>query len=279
MNSQPSSNPPMTSPQPEGAVADVAMVCGKHDVDMFQDAAGEWFCHPCRIDAMRDRELASGREEALRAQGARKQAEIEARLGSACIPTRYRELDFGTYPVKNEKAQFACNTLRSYAAQFAHARKHGTSVLLLGNAGTGKTGLALSLANAVVRDHGMTAVYMKAYGAIRHQRDTWGRKGRTERDALDDLVQPDLLVLDEVGTNMGSAAEMAMLFEVIDGRYGERRPTVLISNLPMDDYESAGQKRPGLRTFLGPRVIDRFKDDRSFTLSFDWPSLRGGQQG
>ncbi|MGH8028035.1 MAG: ATP-binding protein [Pseudoxanthomonas sp.] len=247
--------------------------CDLHDVDLLEGENG-MYCHFCRMAAQRRRDEEA--QETVRAQELvqERMADIERRLGTACIPARYRELSFDTYPGVTAEAKLAANTLRRYANTFRESRKQGISALLLGGAGTGKTGLALCVANAIVRDHNMTAVYMKAYGAVRHQRDTWGRKGRTEREALDDLVLPDLLILDEVGTNIGTPAEMQMLFEVLDERYGEKRPTILISNLPMKNYGPAGEHQ-GLRAFLGPRLIDRFNDDGSFNLLFDWPSLRG----
>lgn len=206
-----------------------------------------------------ERDAANAREAA-----ARRQADLEERLGAA-IPPRWRDLDFSTFPGTHPTALQNCSVLRGYANTFkTHNLPQGISCLITGGVGTGKTGLALCVANSIVRD-GLSAVYMRAYGAVVHQRDTWGRRGITQRQALDNLLAPDLLVLDDVGTGLNGAGELAMLFEVVDERYMHQKPTMLISNLPL----------PALREFLGQRIVDRFKDDGSFTLAFDWPSLRG----
>lgn len=238
-----------------------------------------WSCATCDAETARKAEIEAHQQfddRRLAAMRDRKQAEIEARIGAAGIPARYRDHSFDTFPpVDHPGARRACTVLRSFANRWLSVAPRGISGLLLGGAGTGKTGLACSVANKIMRDDRATALFMSAYGAVRHQRDTWGRKGRTEREALDDLLNVDLLILDEIGASVGTDFEMTCLFEVINGRYAARKPTFLLSNLPMGDYEHEGRTLPGLRTFLGPRVVDRFRDDGSFTLAFDWPSLRG----
>lgn len=249
--------------------------CDRHPWAALDNVGG---CHFCMTEAMsRDEqtaEIVQRRAETL----AGKQAELERRIGAAGIPQRYQAFNFDTFPATTREAKRAVAVMRSYVNQWPKLRRQGVSALLVGGTGTGKSGLAIAVANALIREGLGTAHFITAYGAVRHQRDTWGRKRRTERDALQDLLTPDLLILDDVGASVGSDAEMTMLFEVINGRYAEQKPTFLTSNLPLEDWDSPSGKRPGLRTYLGQRVIDRFRDDGSFTLAFDWPSLRGARE-
>lgn len=255
--------------------------CEVHPEEKMLRGVGNvrWVCGACARAAIAQQQRLDHEARDAQARQAtheREQAEIDRRLGAAGIPARYLDRTFDTFPTPDsERARRHVSTLRSYANRFPAMRQKGISALLVGGTGTGKTGLACSVANVVVREHGATAAFMTAYAAVRHQRDTWGRRGKTEREALDDLLKPDLLILDEVGTSVGGDSELSMLFEVLNGRYEQRRPVLLLSNLPLDDYEAAGVKRPGLRTYLGPRIVDRFRDDGSFTLAMDWPSLRG----
>lgn len=267
--------------EPEGAEATAEAAagtfCTRHGREMWLHEANGWTCDECRME----RDAAVSHQEfhtkRAREDAARKQDELSRRLGAACIPARFQSLTFDGFPAVTADQCRARDLMRAYANRFAQSRKDGVSALLVGGTGTGKTGLALCVANTIVADQGRTAVFMTAYGAVRHQRDTWGRKGRTEREALDDLLEPDLLVLDDVGASVGTAVEMAMLFEVINGRYGEKKPTLLTSNLPLNDTDRGGSKLPGLRTMLGSRIIDRFNDDGSFVVTFSWPSLRGAR--
>ncbi|MGH8080380.1 MAG: ATP-binding protein [Lysobacter sp.] len=263
-----------------------APLCPKHQCAM--DRAGftalignkppaDFICPRCSDELIAQADAARFAQRGVderRDQARRKQEEFEARVGSAAIPARYRDFSFDTFPAEpNTKAAIVCQKFRSYANSFHSMRARGVSALLIGGTGAGKTGLACSVANRILLD-GFTAAFMSAYSAVRHQRDAWGRRDKTERAALDDLLRPDLLILDELGTSASSEGEMALLYEVINGRYSAQLPTFLLTNLPMEDYKLAGADRPGLRTYLGPRVIDRFRDD-GFTIAFDWPSLRG----
>ena len=281
MNSPQNSADLVPSVEPDANSAEPPPRCEAHPQEQMLKGIGTtpWVCAECaRIAIAHQKTLDHERlaADARKANFEREQADLERRLGAAGIPPRYLDRTFDTFPVpEGELARKHLSTLRSYSNRFPAMREKGISALLVGGTGTGKTGLACSVANVVVRHHGFTAAFMTAYAAVRHQRDTWGRRGKTEREALDDLLKPDLLILDEVGTSVGGDSELSMLFEVLNNRYEQRRPVMLLSNLPMDDYEAAGVKRPGLRTYLGPRIIDRFRDDGSFTLAMDWPSLRG----
>lgn len=263
--------------------ADETPICEKHGVEMTPTAGmsiasitlpRRWSCPACDDEAVRRFAAAEhARTDPARQAKRAQQAEIEARLGRAGIPSRYREQTFDTFPGRAEKALHAVRALRSYANQWPKAKAGNVSMILVGGVGTGKTGLACAVANTVMREHGDTALFITATGAVRHMRDTWGRRDRAEGEALSDLVSVDLLVLDEVGTNVGTDSEMSLLFEIINERYAKGAPTVMISNLPMDDAPGT----IGLRSFLGPRIMNRFADDGSFVLAFDWPSLRGAR--
>jgi DNA replication protein DnaC len=86
---------------------------------------------------------------------------------------------------------------------------------------------------------------------------------RTERQAVLDLVEPDLLILDEVGLQKNSDWEHEKLYEIINGRYEREKPMIVMSNEDID----------GLRAFLGERCVDRLRE-KGKALAFDWQSYR-----
>ena len=79
------------------------------------------------------------------------------------------------------------------------------------------------------------------------------------------LVYPDLLIIDEIGVQFGSEFEKNLIFDILNERYENRRPTLLLSNLTV----------PEVRAFLGERIYDRLKEDGGRCVSFDWQSHRG----
>jgi DNA replication protein DnaC len=77
------------------------------------------------------------------------------------------------------------------------------------------------------------------------------------------FARVDLLVLDEVGVQYGSKAELVMLTELIDERYSAKRPTIVVSNLGSAE----------LIDMVGERAADRLAE-HGVDLLFDWPSFR-----
>jgi len=88
---------------------------------------------------------------------------------------------------------------------------------------------------------------------------------RTEIEAFALLTTPDLLVLDEVGVAIADEAKRrAILFDVLNARYNERRPTILIGNLIATE----------LAVYLGERTMERLTESGSALVAFTWASHR-----
>ncbi|MDV7919996.1 ATP-binding protein, partial [Pseudomonas aeruginosa] len=73
----------------------------------------------------------------------------------------------------------------------------------------------------------------------------------TERDALEELAGFDLLVIDELGAQGGTEYELGLLHEVIDRRYREMRPTVVVSNMSAQEVAK----------YIGDRAVDRLREN------------------
>ncbi|MFQ2315847.1 ATP-binding protein [Aeromonas caviae] len=153
------------------------------------------------------------------------------------------------------------------------AIKEGTpapSLVMLGKPGTGKSLIAsATMASALAlegeKHSRLTAAYTTASGMFRQIRATWDRKSeQTEGQVLDHLTSLDLLVIDEMGVQAGSENEMQLMFEVLDGRHRNMKPTVFLSNLPFDE----------LKLYLGERVISRLRQDGGKVIAFNGDDQR-----
>lgn len=154
---------------------------------------------------------------------------------------------------------------REYADQFAKHREDGRCIVMTGTPGTGKTHLAAAIASQVATTTSMTAVYRTVSSMLQFIKGSYGDKAEyTEAQAFASLVDPDLLILDEVGATKPSEYELATLFNVINGRYEDQRPTIVISNL---DAARLGE-------VLGDRSVDRLREGRGIGLVFDGESQR-----
>lgn len=201
---------------------------------------------------------------AISAKTARERTEMAIHFQQACIPKRFQGRNFEGYDVRNEGQRRAKITAQRYAEDFHIARSDGACLCFTGDPGTGKTHLAAAIGNHVIA-HGSTALFMTAYNAVGKIKDTWRPGSKlTEAQALKLFLAPDLLILDEVGAQHGSEAEKLMLFNIINGRYEEMLPTIVVSNLPL----------PHLVKVLGNRAVDRLKENGGAVVEFKWESFR-----
>jgi DNA replication protein DnaC len=130
--------------------------------------------------------------------------------------------------------------------------------------GTGKSHLAAAIMISLI-DGKRQVQYVACMAMIRAVRDTW-RKGaeQSERSVIAHFgTTVDLLVIDEVGVQYGSDSEQTILFEILDRRYSEMRPTILLTN----------QDKAGFKSLVGDRVFDRLSETCRW-VAFDWESYR-----
>jgi DNA replication protein DnaC len=203
--------------------------------------------------------------ELARERRAARQAAMESAIGRAGIPRRFRQHSFDDY-VANGEAQLRALTLsREYAANFAAIRERGNCLLLVGGPGTGKTHLACAILGQVITA-GHSGLFLTVSEGLRLIRSTYSPgASQNEAQVFETLTSPDLLVLDEVGVAIGNDAKRrAMLFDVLNARYGEMRPTILIGNLTAAEMEQ----------YLGERIMERLMDLGSIMVPFTWSSYR-----
>lgn len=248
----------------------VAHTCPKHgemQVEVFKifKDFGPASCTTCKAET----EAQHAADEAARKnreQGARDKAALEARLKGSLIPPRFQQKHFGNYRPATAEAKAIFESCRRYAEDFPARLESGSSMILCGPAGTGKTHLACAIGNHIIHHHAKSAVYMQVSAAIRMVKETYSKGSeRTEQDAINWFKKPALFILDEVGVQFGTDAERFILFEIINARYEDMKPTLLLSNLAME----------GLIQYAGERVIDRMKENGGKLLPFVWQSHRG----
>ena len=237
-------------------------VCDEHgEYEAIQTPVNTWTGCPDCLQIVEKR-----RDEEARAMRDREWKERRARqlLGRAAIPQRFADRRLSTYVPQGEPARRALEIATTYAANFELMLERGSGLIFCGGVGTGKTHLAVGIAHEIMaRD--LSPVFTSVMGAVRVVKETYSRDANmTERDAIRSFITPDLLILDEVGVQFGSDTEKLILFEIINGRYEEVKPTIVISNLAKD----------ALAQFLGERSFDRLREGGGRLVVFDWPSYR-----
>lgn len=194
----------------------------------------------------------------------RQERELKARLGGKDgIAKRFTRCSFDNYEVNHESQSQIKDVLKDFERDFEDHLENGTPVLLLGGVGTGKTHLACSIANEIA-ERGYDSIFRSVSALVRSIRDCWGRSGE-EAKLIELYKSVDLLIIDEVGVQAGSDNERNILFDIINGRYEEVKPTIMISNLKIEDFTKA----------VGQRIASRIQHD-GLLLPFSWNDYRKG---
>lgn len=129
-------------------------------------------------------------------------------------------------------------------------------LVLTGEVGVGKTGLAVSLLAEALR-MGEQGLYVVLPDFLSRIRATYGKTDELdELEVLESVISAPWLVLDDVGTATLSAWGREKLFTVVNHRLSYKRRTIFTTNLPIEDAGDGGETFP---QHVGPRTWDRIR--------------------
>tara|TARA_R100000231_G_scaffold804_1_gene1464 strand:- start:34 stop:807 length:774 start_codon:yes stop_codon:yes gene_type:complete len=238
--------------------------CSEHGAYTSTNFMGEhWSECPYCMGIRRDKEAKEQIERDKQAEIERKQRRWIAKIGSAAIPERFKDRTLESYKAKTTGQKKALAFAEEYAKNFDNVLQTGRCAIFVGKPGTGKTHLAIGIALAVMQQK-RSPLFVTVQRLIRRVKDSWHTKNETESQVVEVYASPDLLILDEVGVQFGSEFEKQVLFDVLNTRYENRKPSILLSNIP----------REQLADYLGERVTDRLREDGGKMIGFDWDSYR-----
>lgn len=115
-------------------------------------------------------------------------------------------------------------------------------LLLEGAYGCGKTHLAAAIANAAVQ-RGLPTLFITVPDLLDSLRFAYGNPETTFEARFDEIKNADLLVMDDFGTQNATAWAQEKLFQIINYRYINNLPTVITTNLILDEIESRIRSR------------------------------------
>jgi len=214
-------------------------------------------CPKCEVDRERAEKLA---EAQAKAEAQRKR--LDAMLRASGIPERVKDCTFSNYRADTDGQKAAMQSAMDFAMAFGVRRKTGDSLIFAGRPGTGKGHLAAAIMHKLMPEY--LPVYTTCLDMIRAVRDTWRKDSKhSETQVLQELEDADLLIIDEIGVQYGTDGEQTIIFDVLDRRYRQMKPSVLITN----------QDMAGLKSFIGERAYDRLTQTAKWVV-FDWGSYR-----
>lgn len=242
---------------------DVVVSCDKHGeqaVKRISSFGGKPFNQPgepsCPICAQ-ERQQAQQVEQ--RAQQAAEH--IERIVKASRIPLNYADFTFDDYRADTAHQQRNRDLCARYTASLAEKKNPGWLVLT-GRPGTGKTMLLGCMVRALAGVR-IVSCYTTQAAMGREFRATYQRNAEiSEAELFDRYAEVPVLMLDELAVFSTEGTDR-VLFELLDTRYANGRPTVIATNHPRNRLEDV----------LGERLFDRLREAATF-LAFDWESAR-----
>lgn len=153
--------------------------------------------------------------------------------------------------------------VRSYAETFTLTeQKQSESLLFLGGTGLGKTHLSTAIARTVI-ERGYDVFYNSAVGMISdfECRRFGNAAAMGDADNTERYVSCDLLILDDLGTEMFNQFTQSTIYYVLNTRLNASRPTVISTNLRAEELRKNYSDRITSRLIGEFRVLPFYGTD------------------
>lgn len=131
---------------------------------------------------------------------------------------------------------------RYYADNFDNS---GKNLIFIGGTGLGKTHLSTSIAKVVI-ENGFDVVYDSAPNIFN---DFNKEQFKDETGLTDKYFECDLLILDDLGTEMHTAFTVSCLYNLINTRLNTGKSTIINTNLSIDELRKMYTDRITSRVF------------------------------
>lgn len=213
-----------------------ALLCANGYAEDYSDVHYE--CEACGDTGFVDTKMCACMKRAL----------VEAGYESSGIGALIQTQSFDNFSLEYYKAgegnveamQMAVSGLRRFAEDFE--RDTYRNYLLIGRTGLGKTHLSTAVAKTVI-ERGFDVLYVTAVDLFRDFEYKQFGKGLGMKNDTDRYLGADLLIIDDLGTEMNNQFTVSCLYDVINSRINNRRSTFINTNLAFKDLESRYHER------------------------------------
>ena len=143
---------------------------------------------------------------------------------------------------------------RAYVSDFDNTYEN---ILFFGGVGVGKTFLTNCIANELLKQ-GHSVIYFTAFQLF----DTLAKYAFRQQDVSDDISRVhedifdcDLLIIDDLGTEMTNSFVLSQLFLIINERDNRKKATIISTNLSIGEITERYSERTFSRIYGKYRMI------------------------
>lgn len=223
--------------------------CDEHGpASVLTRNGSDWHCPRCLEAAMA--------KEAQEQWEAQRRADL---IAGATIPKKYLGARF---TATTDAQRAVLRTVQMYR-DFILKEPAWAALILVGITGTGKTLIACQLAQSLIARALRSVRYITAKGMIGEIQASYGIEGKSEEGEIMRFAQYDVLILDEIDALAAKENSALLLTEIINRRYNDNKPVIIVSNQPFDN----------LARYVGERVHSRLHEN-AFPCACSWGDFR-----
>ena len=125
-----------------------------------------------------------------------------------------------------------------YVDNFAQMKEDGKGLLLFGSVGTGKTYAAACIANALI-NKGRPCLVTNFARLV----NTLSGMYEGKQDYIDELINFDLVVIDDLGSERDTPYMYEIIQNIVDSRYRAKLPTIVTTNLTSEELKHPAEMK------------------------------------
>jgi DNA replication protein DnaC len=181
----------------------------------------------------------------------------QQRIAAASIPKRYAHCTLDSFREKSTVLKNAKARLQEFVDLWPN-NPNGRGLLLMGGCGVGKTHLAVAALLGIIHDGKPGRLLFSNFqDLIQEIQASFDSEGvPTKSELLRPLLEVDLLVLDELGSQKPTTFVQDTLYYVINTRYNSELTTIFTTNY----FDSASPKEETLEQRIGVRLRSRLAE-------------------
>ena len=176
--------------------------------------------------------------------------------------SQFSDFSLSYYADLPEKQFYAMQQVFTICQRYAAVFEPKTSgnLFLWGGTGLGKTHLSLAIANEVLQK-GYSVIYDSAINLMHTLDQEQFRRTKESSDTLPSLLECDLLILDDFGTEFDTAFSRSMMYTIINSRVNARKPMIINTNLTPTEMKARYGDRIASRLSSSSQILPFYGED------------------